>query len=220
MTNLEEQIKKQLTDHLYWDSRVDASDIKIDVNGKSVSLSGTVPTYQARIAAVNDAWKTSDVSNVRNNIKVAYAKKYKIPTDKDLQKDIYNLLKWNPYIEENDLKIKVNDGIVTLGGTTDAYWKKNRAETIASNLYGIKEIENKIAIVPSDDVVDEIVAENIVEAMDRNIFIEVDDVNVTVKKGKVTLSGKVPSYYSYKTAEEIAENTLGVTDINNTMLIS
>ncbi|TFF85228.1 BON domain-containing protein, partial [Candidatus Heimdallarchaeota archaeon] len=39
----DEEIKKKLTDQLYWDTRVDASDIDIDVNGSSVTLSGKVP---------------------------------------------------------------------------------------------------------------------------------------------------------------------------------
>jgi len=46
----DEKIKKQVVDQLYWDARVDASDVKVEVSDRNVILTGTVPSYGVRQA--------------------------------------------------------------------------------------------------------------------------------------------------------------------------
>jgi hyperosmotically inducible protein len=55
MARTEEQIKRDVVDQLYWDNRVDASDVTVEVSNGTVTLRGTVPTYFASTAALNDA---------------------------------------------------------------------------------------------------------------------------------------------------------------------
>ena len=57
MKSKDEQIKKAVVDMLYWDSRVDASDIHVEVTDGEVTLRGTVPSYATKEAALFDAWK-------------------------------------------------------------------------------------------------------------------------------------------------------------------
>ena len=55
MKRLDENIKKDIVDELYWDNRIDASQVNVTVNDGIVTLSGSVPTYSdlaiAKIAA-------------------------------------------------------------------------------------------------------------------------------------------------------------------------
>ena len=50
----------------------EANGIKVAVNGSEVTLTGKVPTWAERDAAGSAAWGTSGVSNVIDNIAIAY----------------------------------------------------------------------------------------------------------------------------------------------------
>jgi osmotically-inducible protein OsmY len=70
------------------------------------------------------------------------------------------------------------------------------------------------------DIVDQVIAEDIVAAFDRNAFVDADSLDVEVENGKVTLSGAVPYRTAYRTAVDIARNTPGVVDIVNDLVLT
>ncbi len=219
MTKTEESLKKRVVDQLYWDDRVNASDIKVEVHGSTVKLSGNVPSYRAREDAVLDAWTIDGVSGVENEIEVEFPTTYKVPTDDTIKTKIDNRLLWNTYIDSTDVDTKVNAGFVELEGSVDAYWKKIRAEQLASDVDGVIDIQNEIAVVPTESIVDKAIAEDITSALDRNLNVDVDDVNVRVKNGEVTLTGTVPSWSAYRSTINAAEFTAGVIEIEDNLKI-
>ncbi|MEA2071699.1 MAG: BON domain-containing protein [Asgard group archaeon] len=220
MTLTEENIKKNVVDQLYWDDRVDASKIDIDVTGKEVTLKGSVPSYNAREAAVLDAWETPGVSAVHNEIEIEYPTTYTVPSDDDIKTKIKNQFDWNPTIDEEKIDIAVENGIVELTGTVDSYWKKIRTKEIASETYGISDIENKLSVVPTDSILDKVIAEDIVEALDRNLLINAEDIDVKVKDGKATLTCSVNNWSQYRAVLNTAERTAGVVDIDDNVIIT
>ncbi|TFG13440.1 BON domain-containing protein [Candidatus Thorarchaeota archaeon] len=219
MTRTEESLKKRVVDQLYWDDRVDASDISVEVHGSTVKLSGNVPSYRAREDAVLDAWTIDGVSAVENEIEVEFPTTYKVPTDDTVQTKIDNRLLWNTYIDSTDVHTKVDAGFVQLEGTVDAYWKKIRAKQLASDVDGVIKIQNELAVVPTESIVDKAIAEDITSALDRNLNVDVDDVDVRVKNGEVTLTGTVPSWSAYRAAINAAEFTAGVIEIEDSLKI-
>ena len=68
MTHDREKIKKDITDQLYWDDRVDAAEVDIHVSDGKVELSGTVPTFNALRAAEMDAYTVPGVKEVKNDL--------------------------------------------------------------------------------------------------------------------------------------------------------
>ena len=72
MKTKDEQIKKAVVDMLYWDNRVDASNIDVEVTDGAVTLRGTVPSYTIKEAALFDAWKVIGVKKVDNNCYVKF----------------------------------------------------------------------------------------------------------------------------------------------------
>ncbi|MBD3405757.1 MAG: BON domain-containing protein [Candidatus Lokiarchaeota archaeon] len=219
MTDKAELIKKRVTDQLFWDNRVDASDIEIAVDGTKVKLKGKVPSYTARERAILDAWTVQDVTKVENELDIEYPSIIEIPDDDEIKTRIEQQLFWNTYIDSTDIDIDVDNGTVELEGTTDAYWKKLRAEQLASDVTGVVLIDNKIAVVPSESIVDKIVAENIIAAMERNPLIDPDSVTVTVDQGKATLSGTVSHWTAYRAAMDAAEFATGVIKIEDQIVI-
>jgi osmotically-inducible protein OsmY len=45
-------------------------------------------------------------------------------TDIEIQKDVVEQLKWEPFLNAAQIGVAVKDGIVTLSGQVDAYSKK------------------------------------------------------------------------------------------------
>ncbi len=214
-----ENIKKNVVDNLYWDTRVDSSDIKITTEDGKVTLTGEVPSYNAMEAAIDNVWNVAGVKSVNNKLNVQFPAKLTVPSDDDIQSNIQNILLWDIDIDSTDINISVNNGIVSLEGTVDSFWKLYHIENKA-NVTGVKEIVNKLAVVPTAEVVDEDIAKDVVKALERNINVDVDNVNVEVEDGEVTLSGTVTNWTAYRAAENSAFYTLGVTGVDNQLTIN
>jgi osmotically-inducible protein OsmY len=213
-----EKIKKQVVDQLYWDSRVDASDIEVEVEGGEVALTGDVPSYSARQAATSTVWSIDGVTAVDNQLSVEYPSTIGFPSDAEVRSNIESILLWNTEIDSSEIDISVQDHIVTLEGTVDSYWKKMRSADLA-DVTGVFEVVNKLAVVPTEDYVDEDIAGDVTDALERNLYVNVDDVTVKVKDGEVTLTGTVSSWTAYRSAEDSAFYTLGVRDVDNRLTI-
>jgi hyperosmotically inducible protein len=218
-TKTDEEIKKDVVGQLYWDGRVDVSEVKVEVSDGEVTLSGTVPNYTAYDAADEDAWAMSGVRYVKNELAIKYPPSVRVPTDAEIRSNINDLLLWQPDIDSTDIDVSVENGWVTLRGSVDAYWKKVRAEELALGLSGVLGITNELAIVPTRRIEDKTIAEDIEAALERQFNIDQDLIDVKVENGKVTLAGSVGSLPAFRAAQMIAGNTLGVLMVDNELTI-
>jgi osmotically-inducible protein OsmY len=219
MKNSDELIKKKIVDSLYWDNRVDASEVKVVVDDRSVIIRGTVPNYAASEAALFDAWRIHGVVKVDNQLLVKYPSNVQIPSDKEIAAAITQQISWNDSTRTADIQVSVNKGTVTLEGHVDAYWKKTRVQNLVSGMVGVVRINNKLTVVPTKALVDDVIADDIVKAMDRNYSVDVNQVDIRVEDGIVTLSGKVSNRRAYDEAIEVASNTFGVVDVVDRLAI-
>lgn len=215
----DEQIKSDVVAELKWDTRVDASDVKVSVEDSVATLSGTVGAYSAKTAAVNSTWNVRGVVSVIDDINVQFPSTFEIPSDEEIKTNALNSLLWDPVIDSSKISIKVKNGVLTLTGTVESYWKKRRAESDVNYLSGVISVKNQIAIVPTESWVDEDIAKDIVDAMKRKLDVSADDVSVHVRNGVATISGTVDDYVAWKAAFESAENTLGVVDVKDQIKI-
>ncbi|MFO7985320.1 MAG: BON domain-containing protein [Desulfatiglandaceae bacterium] len=220
MARTDEQIKKDVVDELYWDDRVDASKVTVEVSNVTVTLRGEVPTYFSRTAAYNDTLGIVGVISVRNQLSVRYPTGISVPTDEELESKIRRRLDWNPDIDVLDLEIDVTAGEVTLRGTVDAYWKKIHAEDLVALEPGVVFINNHLAIVPTRDIIDQDIANDIVRSLEARSAVFAEDVNVRVRDGHVVLTGTVPSWTARWSAYDAAKYTAGVVDVDNQLLVS
>jgi osmotically-inducible protein OsmY len=220
MIRTDQAIKKALIDELYWDHRVDASDVKAEVSNGKVTLTGTVPSYSARTAAANAAWAIDGVSVVTNLLSVRFPPAFSVPTDAEIKTSAGSTLAWNPEVYSADIDVTVTDGVVRLEGTVDAYWKQWKAEDLVSNLRGVTEVENYLAVVPSDSFVDKDIARSIEAAFQRSMYVNAEDVTVKVENGKVTLTGTVSSYHARGRAYEVAALSSGVIAVDNHIVVT
>jgi osmotically-inducible protein OsmY len=172
------------------------------------------------MAAVEDVWSVVGVREVENLLSVRFLPSFTPPSDAELQRSAKSVLAWNPDVYIDEIDVSVKGGMVTIKGTVDAYWKSWKVENLISNLRGVIDVENHLAVVPTESIVDKEIARHIETAFNRNVYVFAEDVTVKVEHGKVTLVGKVPTWYARWKAFDTAALTPGVTHIDNELVIT
>lgn len=219
MNRKDETIKKEVVDQLYWDNRVDADDVTVHVDNGVVTMKGTVPTHGARSSAVTDTWMIDGVTSVEDQIDVELEPTVEIPTDAEIRNNIQNILSWNTDIDVMDIDVSLEGGVVTMEGTVDEYWKKWKAVELVSDVSGVIDVLDEMTVVPTGSFIDKDIAETINDALDRNLYIDAEDITVEVEHGKVTLTGVVPTNFVRSKAGDIASYTAGVIDVHNNLVV-
>ncbi|MDF1500097.1 MAG: BON domain-containing protein [Anaerolineales bacterium] len=212
-------IKADILAHLEWDDRIDITNIEVSIKDGDVTLSGIVPTYAAREAAKDLAWSVEGVRSVIDKMEIAPSAGADLPTDLEVQSILEDILDWDPEVDANDIELSVVDGWVTLRGSVDTYWKKLRTEERLSTLRGVKGMTNELAVVLTRSITDKVIAEGIVDAIDRDIRVNVNNVTVVVNQGVVRLSGIVATLRARAAAENAARYTAGVADVENEIVV-
>ena len=67
-------------------------------------------------------------------------------TDKDLKQHVQNALEWEPSIDQSDIGVSVDEGVVTLRGNVRSYGEKSMAEQVTLRVYGVKAIANNLDV--------------------------------------------------------------------------
>lgn len=217
MRRQDEAIRKDVETHLRWDARLDASAVSVAVRNGIVTLAGEVSSYFERSAAIEGAWAVADVADVVNELLVRLPVN-SAPDDEELLSRINLLLEWNPQVEEDDIEALLRDGAVTLEGTVDAHWKRRYVGDLVGSLEGVVAIHNNLVVVPSGTVHDQMIAEEVMAALRRSALVNVDEIEVRVDRGEVTLSGRISSWPEADAAEEAASATPGVVAVYNRLV--
>lgn len=115
------------------------------------------------------------------------------------------------------INVDTVDGRVTLQGTVPTATEKSRAEHVAKDIDGVKQVRNLIAIAPLSDpveqqeVADDVVRAAVADALRQDSALADSDVEVTnVAKGVVTLGGSAESMSAELRAVQTARAVPGV----------
>ncbi len=216
----DELIKQSVVYELGRDMRVDASKIEVTVDNGRVTLTGEAPTLLGKSAATDDALAILGVVDVDNLIVVKYPSTIRIPTDAEIKENVLMKLAGNPDIDVLDLDVTVDAGVVILRGTVDTYWKRAFLEDLVAPEAGVTFIENHVAVTPTDDVHDKVIAEDIVASLEARANVDADDIEVSVSDGVVELTGSVPDAAARQAAAKAAFHPAGVKMLHNNLVIT
>jgi osmotically-inducible protein OsmY len=144
-----------------------------------------------------------------------------VKTDTELQQDVMNELKWEPTIKAEEIGVGVTDGVVTLSGYVDSFWKKWSAERAAARVFGVKAVAEEIQVrLPgSFNQSDEDIGRAAANALEWNAAVPYDHIKVQVENRTVALSGEVDWWYQKDAAEDTVRKLRGVVSINNQITI-
>jgi osmotically-inducible protein OsmY len=142
-------------------------------------------------------------------------------TDAQIQTDVLSELKYDARVLPNEIGVAVKDGVVTLTGWVDSYTKKWAAEEAAHRVRGVKAVANDIEVrLPTaEERTDADIAAAAVRALEWDALISVDNLDVTVSKGWVTLKGSVEWQYQKDDAERVVRRLTGVKGVINLITV-
>jgi len=142
-------------------------------------------------------------------------------TDIEIQKDVVEQLKWEPFLNAAQIGVAVKDGIVTLSGQVDSYSKKVLAEKTVKKVAGVKAIAEdiQVGISPAYKKTDTEIAAAVVNAIKWHTMIPDEKIKVSVEDGNVKLEGDVEWEYQRNQAKTAVENLIGVRFVTNLVAV-
>jgi osmotically-inducible protein OsmY len=143
-------------------------------------------------------------------------------SDKDLQHDVMEDLRWDPSIDASKIGVATSDGVVTLTGAVPSYFQKQAAERISKRVVGVRAVANDIEVqLPSAvEKSDAGIAITALNALTWSSSVPDETIKVSVSKGWVTLEGKVEWNYQREAAEKAVEELIGVKGVTNRICVS
>lgn len=137
-----------------------------------------------------------------------------------MQRDVQNAIKWEPQLNAAEIGVTAKDGVITLMGTVDAYYKKIEAENAAKNVDGVKAVVEEIEIKYSSNTKsDEDIAKDALKALTDNWNVPQERIQIKVEKGWVTLEGQVTWNYQKEAANKSIGHLTGVKGVTNRIKI-
>jgi osmotically-inducible protein OsmY len=205
-------IRDAVIDELEWEPRVDSEHIGVAVEDGVVTLTGHVESYAARFAAEEAAKRVHGVKAIAQEIEV------RLPSDKktaddQVAKRVLDIIDWSSSVPENAVKVKVQNGMVTLSGEVNWHYQRDEAEDAVRKLSGVRSVINTIQIKPKVSALD--VKRRIEEALKRSAEVEAQAVKVSAVDGRVTLTGTVHTYFERDLVERTAWLAPGVVAVND-----
>jgi len=142
-------------------------------------------------------------------------------TDRELQLDVLEELRWEPGVNATDIGATVKGGVVTLEGTVDSFAEKWAAERAVKRLPGVNAlaVEIEVKLPGSSERSDADIARAAENALEWNVSVPYDQIKVTAEKGFLTLQGEVDWEYQRSAAEGAVRYLTGVQGVSNEISI-
>ncbi|MBD3192936.1 MAG: BON domain-containing protein [Candidatus Heimdallarchaeota archaeon] len=217
-TITDNELKNKIIKQLEWDSRIDASQIKVEVQDGEVTLTGTTTCLFENSVIVNELSKIAGVKKIINNLDMVCITE-EIPSDEEIEKNIETLLNIDSTIDASNITIQVNRGVVYIKGTTNSFFQKKEVENAIYRVNGVRGVTNELAVLLTTKKEDKEIAEKITHYIKKSLLAKIDQINVTVNDGAVTLEGCVPHWQVYHSLNDFVKVTQGIKSIDNSLTI-
>jgi osmotically-inducible protein OsmY len=211
------QLKQDIIAELTWEPSVNASQIGVEVKDGTVTLAGHVDSYTEKWQAERAAQRVAGIKGLAIEMDV------KLPgpskrTDADIARSAQNVLEWTTYLPREAVKVKCENGWITLSGEVEWDFQRQAVKDAVRPLLGVTGVSDEITVKPRASM--SAVKSAIEAALKRQAHADAQRISVEVNGGDVTLSGKVHNWSERSLATSSAWAAPGVRNVVDKLTIS
>jgi len=142
-------------------------------------------------------------------------------TDREIQIDVLDELRWEPSVNATDIGVTVRDGVVTLEGTVESYAEKWAAEKAVKRLPNVRglAVELDVKLPGYSERTDADIARAAEHVLQWDVLVPRNRIKVTVEGGFLTLDGEVDREFQRSAAERAVHHLTGVKGVSNQITI-
>lgn len=143
------EIQRAVLHELSRDRRVEPTEVGIEVDNSVVTLTGTVSSWEKKLAAEEVAHRVVGVLDVANDLAVHDPARGR-PSDTEIAGAIRQALIRDVLIPEANIQTTVRDGIVILEGEVDYPSERDEAIWKIRSIAGVCGIDDQLAVRPRE----------------------------------------------------------------------
>lgn len=138
-----------------------------------------------------------------------------------LASDVIAELAWEPALDEANLKVSEDAGVVTLDGHVHSFWEKDAAVEAAQRVAGVRAIADhiRVELPAASQRTDEDLARAAANALAWNAAVPDESIAIRVQDGWVTLTGEVDWQYQKAAAEGAVRALVGVRGLISDLVV-
>lgn len=214
----DKELQRDVIAELGWKPSLEDQEIGVAVKDGVVTLSGEVSNYAMKYDAEHAAEAIHGVRGVALDLTVKLPRS-SFHSDTEIAHAAVDALKWDIQIPDDGIKVRVEDGRVSLEGDVEWQYQRQAADHAVRYLAGVKSVSNTIVVKPKKVSATD-VSKKIRDAFKRSAEIDSSRVTVESLDGKIILKGKVRSWAERRDAENAAWSAPGVTKVDDRLVVS
>jgi osmotically-inducible protein OsmY len=188
--------------------------VEISVRYGVVSLTGLVESYARKCAIDRAVRRIVGVKDLRDYLHVR-PPDGAAPDDGQIEGAANRALGWDVRVPKG-IHAKVTGGVLGLHGSVKRFWQREAAEEAVRNLAGVRDIVNKIFLLPAAPPAH---LTQVEAALRRRLGPASRLISVDVAQGVVTLRGAVPTVAILGELEQAVSSVPGIVRIDNQLQV-
>jgi osmotically-inducible protein OsmY len=217
-----DEIRADIDRRLENDIRIDDELITVRVKKNMVRLTGVVGS----VAEKKLAWEDAMVNGVEqvntDKLDVEWwardslqRKSAQAVDDQTIVEAIYDAYAYDPRVSSANPNVEAEAGAVTLSGTVSDLAAKYAAAQTARQTAGVVMVTNLLRVRPMTVAADSTIEKLARAALRRDPYLEMRELEVTARNGKVYVYGRVNSEFERRRATDVVSRVSGVIDMEN-----
>ena len=214
---LQSKLQRSVFDEFLHEAALDATDIRVVVDGRVVTLLGTVKRYPDKLAAERAAKRVQGVQMLRDELTVMPPPSEQ-RTDWEITLAAMQVLESHVLVPRDKVQVTVAGGWVRLAGEVGRGAERRAAEQAVQCLVGVKGVSNLITVTLAAPP--EGLRARVTAAVARTAGPRGRRIDVAIQDGDVVLQGRVPSVADRERVEQAAWDVPAVTSVRNQLRVS